>query len=202
MPAVLAPTAIRSIPVWSPAPLRWSCDRFHDVWDSGAFDGTDVILVEGELIVMPAPNPPHTMATNLADSKLKSAFAVGYVVRVQSALVLGQSTDPIPDIAVVVGTPRDYPIHPTTAVLVVEVADSSLDYDRGDKANLYAAGGIADYWVIDIPNRQLHVFREPAIDPAVRHGHRYRQQTTSGELERVAPLAAQSTPIAVADLLP
>jgi len=197
-----AALAAPSFPVWAPAPLRWSCDRFHDVWESGAFDGTNVILVDGVLIDMPAPNPPHAMATNLADYKLKEVFSIGYVVRVQSSLVLGQSTDPIPDIAVVVGTPRDYTKHPTTAVLVVEVADSSLDYDCSEKANLYAAGGIEDYWVIDIANRQLYIFRDPIADPSQQHGHSYQQQTSYGEHDQVIPLAAPKTPIQVADVLP
>src|SRR5207245_2400839 len=129
------------------APRRrpWTCDEFHQMWNLGWFEGQAVILVEGEILQMPAPNPPHDMSTSLADYVLKVVFAAGFTVRVQMGLVLGQTSDPIPDLAVVVGSPRDYLKHPTTAVLVVEVSDSTLAYDRHEKASLYAAGGIQDY---------------------------------------------------------
>jgi Uma2 family endonuclease len=191
------------VPPPTPPPrYRWTCEEFHQLGEEGWFDGRKVILVDGEILDMPLPNPPHDMATSLTDYKLKAIFSSGFVVRVQSALVLGQDTDPGPDLAVVVGSPRDYVQHPRTAVLVVEVADSSLSYDCGEKANLYAAGGIADYWVIDLVNRQLLVFRDPQPDPTQPHGAGYRQPLTFGPADAVAPLAAPQSPITVADLLP
>src|SRR5437764_6346699 len=105
---------------------RWTCEEFHQLWDDGYFEGQNVILVDGELLHMPAPKAPHTTAVGLADYLLKQIFAAGYWVRVQMALELGQATDPIPDLAVVSGSPRDYSSHPTSALLVIEVADSSL----------------------------------------------------------------------------
>lgn len=83
----------------------------------------------------------------MADYVLKAIFTPGYWVRIQQPLVLSQWSDPIPDLAVVPGAPRDYPQLPTSALLVVEVSDSSPDIDTGDNAALYAAGGIADYWL-------------------------------------------------------
>jgi Uma2 family endonuclease len=186
-----------------PPPVRWTCDDFHDVCDAGVFEGRNVILVDGELLEMPAPNPPHNTAVSLADYLFKSIFQTGFVVRVQMGLELGQTTDPVPDLAVVPGDVRTFAtVQPTTAVLVVEVSDSTLAYDIGDKANLYAAGGIADYWVIDVAHDLLQVFRDPRPDPGQPHGHSYFHQTTLGRIGSIAPLAAPTRVVSVNDLLP
>src|SRR5205814_1171958 len=68
---------------------------------------------------------------------------------------------PKPDFAIVPGRPRDYAVHPTTADLVIEVADSSLDFDTYEKRLLYARASIREYWVVDINGRRLLVYRDP-----------------------------------------
>jgi Uma2 family endonuclease len=182
----------------------WTCDdlyrlrEWRDVW----FGGNRLYLIDGEILEMPPPGPPHSMSVALLDYWCKSVFGSGYVVRVQDALPLGINTDPLPDVAVVVGQPRDFTAHPTTAELVVEVADSSLATDTGYKANLYAAAGIKDYWVIDVDHRRLFVFRDPRPDPAAAYGHAYFHQITLGPTDAIAPLAAPHAQVTVADLLP
>ena len=152
---------------------------------------------------MPAPNPPHNTSLTLADYRFKAIFPTGFVVRVQMGLELGQTTDPVPDLAVVRGDLRAFAsVQPTTAELVIEVADSTLAYDTGDKANLYAAGGIADYWVIDLVHDRLVVFRDPRPDPGQSHGASYFHQIMLGRGDSIAPLAAPATAINVNDLLP
>src|SRR5262245_54832500 len=119
------------------------------------------------------------------------------------ALVLGQATDPMPDLAVVPGPRiRFASVHPTSALLIVEVAESTLAYDIGDKANLYAAGGIPEYWVLDLINRSLHVFRDPIADPAQRFGSRYQTQFTLSSAGTATPVHAPQGSIAIAGLLP
>jgi Uma2 family endonuclease len=187
----------------SPWPLRWTCAEFHDLGDRGVFENRRVFLVDGVLFEMPIANPPHATGKTLTEDAVRSAFGRGFLVRTESPLVLGQATDPVPDVAVVAGSARDYArVHPTTAVLVVEVSDSSLDYDVGDKASLYATAGIADYWVVDLVNRRLVVMRDPVADAAARHGSRYSTVTALVAGQRVAPLAAPAATVAVADLLP
>ena len=78
-------------------------------------------------------------------------------MRAQGPLALGRRSEPEPDIAVVQGTIDDFPEHPQTAVLVVEVSHSSLSFDRTDKANLYAGAGIAGYWIVNRVDRRLEV---------------------------------------------
>jgi Uma2 family endonuclease len=104
----------------------------------------------------------------------------------------------MPDLAIVEGQPKNYAKrHPTTAELVVEVSDTTLKLDLGDKAELYAAAGIADYWVIDVSNRYLIVHRDPDAEAEA-----YRSVARFGLGDTVAPLAVPDRPIAVADLLP
>ena len=125
------------------------------------------MLLDGVLYVMTMPNPPHDEALNLADAFLRTAFSTGHHVRNQQGFDVGTSTDPGPDLAVVAGSIRD--LHgrtPTTAVMIVEVADSSLSTDLTKKAELYATAGVQEYWVIDVNGQQLHVFRGPVPLPA------------------------------------
>jgi Uma2 family endonuclease len=184
-----------------PRPLHWTCDLFHAVCDTGILEGRNVILVNGELLEMPPPKPPHNTGLTLADEVLRAVFRPGYVVRNQMALDLAQDIDPVPDLAFVPGAARDYANRqPSTAALVVEVADSTLDYDTTTKAELYATAGIPDYWVLDVVGRQLLVFRNPA--PIPDGGGTYRDKQTLGPDDTVSPLAVPAAAVKVADLLP
>ena len=185
-----------------PTPLRWTREEYYRLAEAGFFDGRRVMLIDGEVFVMSPQKSPHSRGIALVQNALEAAFGAGHWVRTQAPLELSQTTDPEPDAAVVVGTPRTLPEHPSSALLVVEVADSSLSFDTGRKASLYAAGGIADYWVVDLGHNQLHVFRDPHLDPSAYHGFSYTSHTTHGPAEAVAPRAAPTSPVKVADLLP
>lgn len=187
----------------TPRLKRWSVSEFHKICGDPAFENKRLILIEGDILEMPAPNPPHDAALGLVESALRMAFGPLHWIRGQMALVMGLSTDPLPDVAVVPGSPRDYSSQqPQTALLVVEVAESSLTYDVGEKANVYAAGGIQDYWVLDLVHRQLIVFREPAADALRPFGATYGKRAILEAQATVSPLAAPSSLIPVSQLLP
>ena len=120
------------------------------------------------------------------------------------SLDLSPHSVPDPDLAVVPGEPRDYIARgiPTTALLVVEVSDTMLSFDRNHKASLYAAAGIADYWIVNLVDRQLEVHRGPGPDPARPGRFGYRDVTLVPATGATAPLAAPHAQIAVVDLLP
>src|SRR5947209_2506807 len=122
-----------------PRTYRWSREEFHQMSDLGWFDEKRVELIDGEIIEMPVQKGPHAMAVLLARDTLEAAFGPGRVVRTQAPLNLGSSSEPEPDVSVVPGTVRDYPDHPTTALLVVEVSETTLWLDRNRKAPLYAS---------------------------------------------------------------
>jgi Uma2 family endonuclease len=129
---------------------------------------------------------------------MENLFRAGWIVMVQAPLALGLEAEPEPDLAVVRGEWRDFVAGPpSTAELVIEVSDSTLAFDQGTKANLYARAGIAEYWIINLPERVLEVRRRP--DPA--RGE-YQSISRHGSAEAVAPLADPTVTIAVRDLLP
>lgn len=188
-----------------PRPVYVTADEFHHLCDSGFFrDNRRVILVDGKMIEMPPPDPPHDFGLDHLYEFLRAAFPrPGHLVRNQMGFDAGLDTDPAPDLSVVVGTIRDYlTAHPTAAVLIAEVANTSLSYDRRQKAHIYAAAGVPEYWVLDVIGRQLLVFRDPVADPAAERGHRYATQLALAEEDAASPQAAPAAGVAVRDLLP
>ncbi len=157
--------------------------------------GRRVELIAGEIIEMSPQGPLHALSVQRCMDKLRTVFGVGFSVRCQLPLALDPDGEPEPDVSVVRGRPEDYrDDHPNTAVLVVEVADSTLKSDR-DKAATYARMGIPEYWLVNLVDRVLEVHRGP-------DGTRYAQVLRIGERGRIAPLAAPQRPVAVSVLLP
>lgn len=162
-----------------------------------------VELIGGRIVAMSPQNSPHFTAIRLVEEALRTIFGAGYDVRVQGPLDLSPSSQPEPDIAVVRGTVRDYAsAHPTTALLVVEVSESSLAFDRGEKASLYANAGIPEYWIMNLVDRRLDVYRDPVPMPGQSYGHGYQSYTPYFAVDTVTPLAASQGSLGVADLLP
>lgn len=129
-----------------PLPRLWTVAEFYDFSNRGFFDERRAMLIDGEILELPIADPPHATAEALTAEALRAVFRTGFVVRSQQPLPISQSSDPVPDLAVVTGSIRDYAqSHPKTAALIVEISDSSLDFDLGDKASLYASAAIADY---------------------------------------------------------
>jgi len=141
-----------------------------------------------------------------ADVKTRRWKRVEYERLIESGFF--QPGDPIelvggPDVAVVPGTFRDYVIgHPSQPVLVVEVSESSLALDREHKGSVYARARVADYWMVNLVDRVLEVYREPIGDQAAPFGWRYRSIEVLEPSASVAPLAVADARLLVADLLP
>ena len=182
----------------------WTREDYLKMAEAGVFaPGERVELIEGEIIKMTPQKGPHMTGVTLVSEELRRAFGKGYVVRVQGPIALGPLSEPEPDVTVVRGSPRDYrDSHPTTAVLVVEVSDTTLVLDRQQKAGLYARAGIPEYWILNLLEQVLEVYRGPAPIPDHPLGYGYRSSECLDASASVVPLAASATPIAVADLLP
>jgi Uma2 family endonuclease len=198
---MMPPVATR-VPPGPPRNLLWTVDQFHYLGDLGVFEGRRAMLIDGVIVEEGPMNPPHAVALELSEDAIRAAFGPGWRVRVQMPLVLGQSTDPEPDIAVVAGSARGSTAHPTTAALVIEVSDTSLGYDTTLKRDSYAAGGIADYWVLDVNARQALIFRDPQPDPNAPRGARYVTHFVRSKTDTISPLAVPVTSIRVVDMLP
>ena len=182
---------------------RWTRLEYERLVDLGAFDRESLELVGGQLIVAEPQGSYHVTAVGMIASRLQDVLPPGWIVRVQAPLALDAESEPEPDIAVVRGTWADYrDAHPATAALVVEVADSSLVFDRVDKASLYARARLADYWIVNLADRMVEIYRDPAPDPAARHGWSYRSRLTLPPSDRATPLAMPSVTVLVGELLP
>jgi Uma2 family endonuclease len=101
------------------------------------------------------------------------------------------------------GHARDYlAAHPARPALLVEVAESSLAFDRGHKGSLYARADVADYWIVNLVDGVLEVYRRPALDRSADFGWRYLDVRALRPGATIAPLARPDVTVAVADLLP
>jgi Uma2 family endonuclease len=141
---------------------QWTHDEYYKMAEAGLFEGKHVELIEGRIIEMSPMGSTHATGVSLAGDTIRSVVGPAFLIRSQMPLDLGDLSEPEPDIAVVGGTARDYTkAHPKDAVLIVEVSESSLDYDRTEKASLYAAAEIPDYLVLNLIGRRLEVRRDP-----------------------------------------
>src|SRR5262245_19953782 len=157
-----------------PVPSRYTVERYFALVDEGVLEPDDrVELLEGVIVAMSPGNPPHDGVVSVVARVLGKAVGDRAAIRCQVTLVLGRHSAPEPDVAVVAGRERDYmTAHPTTALLVVEVADSSLAQDRLTKAAMYAAAGIPEYWIVNLRDDCVEVLRAPAREQR-RYGDRH-----------------------------
>ena len=160
-------------------------------------------LIDGVMIVREPQDSSHATGVRLVLKALRAVFGRGWIVDSQLPIALDDHSEPEPDAAVVAGDPRDYrDAHPTRPVLIVEVSESRLAFDRRHKSSLYARAGIADYWVVNLVGGVLEVYRQPLKAPSRRFGWKYGSVKLLKRGAMVTPLAAPRAKIRVADLLP
>jgi Uma2 family endonuclease len=159
-------------------------------------DPPRVELIEGEIVMMsPIGSRHEEIVDRLAAWSFRCVPEDVARVRIQQSLgIPGRQSVPQPDVAWV--RPRDYAARrpeAADALLVIEVAETSLQYDLGEKAAVYAAGGVPDYWVVDVAAEIVHVLRRPG--PLV-----YAEHRVAGRVESIAPLARPEAVLAVDSL--
>lgn len=136
--------------------------------DAGLFGGNDrVELVEGEIIDMAPIGSRHAACVDRLNRLLVSRLGEGAIVRVQSPVRLDDLSEPQPDVAVLVVRSDFYAgAHPGPAdvLVVVEVADTTVGWDRGVKIPLYARAGVAEVWLVDLAAETVEVSRRPGSD--------------------------------------
>jgi len=181
---------------------RWSRIEYERLIDLGVFKPGDPIeLIGGELLVAEPQGAPHYTSIRKTARILERAFGPSWDVRTQGPMGLDEDSEPEPDVAVVPGEPDDYrSAHPSLAALVVEVSDSSLLFDRDHKASIYARAGMLDYWIVNLVDRVLEVYRDPALDAGAPFGARYASREVLDPSRLVSPLAAPQASIRVRDL--
>jgi Uma2 family endonuclease len=186
------------LPLW-----RMTRVRYDQLVEAGVFGPEDrVELLDGLLIACEPQGRRHAAVVVLVRAVLEKAFGRGYHVREEKPIALDDRSEPEPDIVVVPGAPRDYlDAHPSRPLLLVEVAETSLAIDRLRKGSLYARAGIADYWVVNLIEEVLEVYREPVFAPS-DSDWKYDSVRLLRRNAIITPLAAPRPRIRVAALLP
>jgi Uma2 family endonuclease len=182
---------------------RWQRLEYDRLVELGVFRGAPVELVGGHLVVAEPQGAYHAGVLTAVDYALRAVVPPGFIVRVQSPISLDDESEPEPDLAVVPGRPGDHlSTHPARPVLVIEIAEASLGFDREHKGSLYARARIADYWIVNLVDRVVEVYRDPAPDASSPFAWAYRAVARLVARDTVAPLAFPDRAIPVAALLP
>jgi Uma2 family endonuclease len=198
-------TAVRPIEEAEVTRRLWTREEYEQLIEHCILGPDDrVELIAGEILIMTPQKGRHAMAVGYGQDCLLAVLGDQFHLRVQLPLALGGDSEPEPDLAVISGRRKDYPPdeHPTSAVLVVEIADTSVAYDRTRKAGIYARARIPEYWIVNLQARRLEVYRDPAPDSATLLGFAYQQRTTHGLRDRVSLLAVPGATVPVRDLFP
>jgi Uma2 family endonuclease len=150
---------------YTSAPVyRMSVEQYHALVEQGHLTSDDPVeLVEGVLVFKMPKNPPHRLATRRLFDLIQSLLPGSAHCQMLEPITL-RDGEPEPDVALVVGDAEDYPDrHPSGAdvLLVIEVSDATLAFDRGPKLRSYARAGIAQYWIVNLNDREIEVHTDP-----------------------------------------
>ncbi|MGB8701574.1 MAG: Uma2 family endonuclease [Thermosynechococcaceae cyanobacterium] len=178
----------------------WTVADYHRMSEMGILTPDErTELINGQIVLMAAKGTPHVLTLRLLSRALDTLLAdQPFFVSTQDPIQLDDWSEPEPDLVIARGTVLDYTEHhprPEEIELVVEVADSTLKRDCEIKDKFYAQAGIADYWVLDLKNRQLHVFRNP-----IPTG--YKSHLILTEPNEIAPLSFPDLKLSLTAILP
>jgi Uma2 family endonuclease len=174
-----------------PQTKRWTRQQFYWLAEQGLV-GKHAQLIDGEIIEMSPQAEPHAMALTWLNHWAVGVFGKDHLVRIQMPLNATEYSDPEPDLAVIRPPRTGRREHPETALLIIEVSDSSLRLDRR-KAKVYAEAKVQDYWIVNIPDSQVEVHRKPA-------GQRYEDVRIYKRDEKLSPLARPQATLDITDL--
>lgn len=177
---------------------RFTLAEYHQFIEAGIFKEDDRLeLIRGEVMDMSPINARHAGKVNRLVELFYERLAKRCIVAPQNPLHLDDSSEPEPDVALLKPRPDRYArAHPQPAdvLLVIEVADTSLEYDRGIKASVYASSGISEYWVVNLTENCIEVFREPTPNG-------YRQQLKFWRADTLSLLAFPEVSVTASEIL-
>ncbi|MGB7086618.1 MAG: Uma2 family endonuclease, partial [Phormidesmis sp.] len=152
--------------ILSPTDLRLiTTAEYHRMAEVGILVADEQIeLIAGQIVQKMPKGFAHSALCKRIEKLIESLLGDKVLVRLQDPVQLDIYSEPEPDIAVVYPNPNFYDDHypiPNEIFVIIEIADSTIERDLSTKADLYAASGITDYWVVNVKAQQLHVFRDP-----------------------------------------
>ena len=176
---------------------RFTADEYHQMAEAGVLRDDDrVELIEGEIVDMTPIGPRHIAVVNRLTQALVKACGDRAIVQIQGSIRLGLHSEPQPDVVLLRPRPDHYETAlpgPESVLLLIEVGDTSLAYDRGVKLRLYARAGIREVWLVDLEAHHIEVHLEPAQDG-------YRRSATRGPGDRLLPTALPEMSLSPAEI--
>ncbi|MGF1673725.1 MAG: Uma2 family endonuclease [Rivularia sp. (in: cyanobacteria)] len=146
-------------------PKRFTIDEYHRLIELGFLtEGDSIELIRGELIQMAAKGTFHSVCSSILCRQLDRLLGDKAVIRGQDPITLLNNSEPEPDIVIARGKDEDYLAHHPYAediLLLIEISDSTLDYDQTTKLAVYAEAGITNYWIVNLQVRQLECYSQP-----------------------------------------
>ena len=184
---------------FAPRPYRFSVKEYDLMLDAGIFNENDrVELINGVVLEMSPKNAPHSSGVYRAEKVFTKALGERAVIRVQDVVVLNDDSEPEPDLAMLRPPASQYDYRQPTAadvLLILEVSDTTLRFDREAKSLTYAAAGVPQYLIFNVNAWEIEDYREPDAN-----GYRAKQTYTAGQWFTLA--AFPDVAISVSDLLP
>ena len=177
---------------------KFTAEDFYRLYENGLFDSKDRIeLLNGDIIIMHPVGWRHANAITNLNSDLAEQARRRFKISPQNPVELERYSAPQPDLALVPWSRGNSKRHPTPeeVFLIIEVADTSLRYDREEKLRAYASTGIREFWLLNLQDDLLEIYRQP-------EGPAYREQLTIPADGTASPLAFPDVTIALADILP
>ncbi len=181
---------------------RITVDEYERMAGSDTPEVPQIELINGLLVKKMVKKPRHVSACELVAGALEALLPEGWYIREQNPLRVSEYDEPEPDIVVVRGSRGHYARRhpgPDDVALVVEVADTSLARDRGDKLAAYGRGGVPVYWILNLVDNQIEAYSEPDRDAG---GYARRAVHTASDLVLLSIDNAEAGCVAVADVLP
>ena len=179
-PPLVAPKLDSFLPVEIAGSLfRMNVDQYERMVQTGLLDGQRIELINGLLVKKWGKNPPHSWTVEALREELGRLLPTGWSLRQEQPVAIPDLSEPEPDLAVVRGTKNDYAKRhprPSDVALLIEVADSTLERDRGAKLLTYAQAHIPVYWFVNLIDRWLEIYTGPTSA-----GYRDRRVMAAGD---------------------
>ena len=179
---------------------RMNVDQYERLVEAGVLDGKPVELIDGLLVRKMGKNPPHVIACEATRDQLLPLIPRSWRLTIEAPVRIPDYDEPEPDLAVVRGTRDEYEHRhpgPDDIGILIEVSDTSLDRDRGEKQSAYARSGVSAYWIVNLVDRQLEIYTSPAPT-----GYRERRLLRPDEQVAVMIDGEETGRFAVAAILP
>lgn len=182
-------------------PKLWTREEYYRLAESGLLGHEPrVELIEGEIVLMPPQGPEHIHSVISLNTKFVRLFGDTHYVGVQVSLDLGNS-QPEPDFSFIPMSSYDRSRVPTAADLVIEVAKTSLSFDRHEKASVYAKAGLPELWILNLDGGMVEVHRKPGPSRESIYGFGYGSLEKFSGQDRLSPLFCPSASFTAAELL-